>query len=67
MEDIKDAISEFIMLIAVIALIGYLLVIHTGTNPNQITPLYWAGFATPLFSQILKKMFNLVKALTSKQ
>lgn len=67
MEDIKDAVSEFIMLIAIIALVGYLLVVHTGTKPNEITPLYWAGFATPLFSQMLKKMFSLAKALTSSK
>lgn len=60
-EDKQDNLSEVIMLAAIITMIGWLLYEHTGTGEGQIAPVYWAGVATPLFSQIAKKMFNLMK------
>lgn len=60
-QDKQDNISENIMLFAIIAMIAWLLYEHTGMKEGQIAPVYWAGVATPLFSQIAKKMFNLMK------
>ncbi len=62
MDEVKqDNFNEMVMLGAIIAMVGWLMYAHTGTGEGQIAPVYWAGVATPLFSQIIKKMFNLMK------
>ena len=61
MDDKEENRNEIIMLVAIITMIGWLLYAHTGTEEGQIAPVYWAGVATPLFSQIAKKMFSLMK------
>lgn len=61
MDEIEDPISLWIVLGSIIAMIGWLLYKHTGAGDGQIQPVYWAGVATPLLSQIAKKMFNLKK------
>ncbi len=62
MDETNDNTSEWIVLGSIIAMIGWLLYKHTGIEDGQINPVYWAGVATPLLSQIAKKMFNLRKS-----
>ncbi len=59
MEELENPISEWLVLGSIIAMIGWLLYEHTGAGEGQIQAVYWAGVATPLLSQIAKKMFNL--------
>ncbi len=61
MDKFEDMISELIVLFSIVVMIGWLLYAHTGAGEGQIQPVYWAGVATPLLSQIAKKMFNLTK------
>ena len=61
MDETNDNTSEWIVLGSIIAMIGWLLYKHTGIEDGQINPVYWAGVATPLLSQIAKKMFSLRK------
>ena len=61
MDETNDNTSEWIVLGSIIAMIAWLLYKHTGIEDGQINPVYWAGVATPLLSQIAKKMFNLRK------
>ena len=60
MED-NDSIVNYIILGFICVMIGFLIYKHTGTETGQIAPVYWAGVATPLLSQIAKKMFDLKK------
>ncbi len=62
MDENDDTKGEWLVLGAIIAMIAFLLVKHTGIEDGQINPVYWAGVATPLLSQIAKKMFNLKKS-----
>lgn len=62
MDEINDNTSEWLVLGSIIAMIVWLLYKHTGIGDGQINPVYWAGVATPLLSQIAKKMFNLKKS-----
>lgn len=61
MEETEDMIMNYIVLIAICAMIGWLLYKYTGCGEGMIEPVYWAGVATPLLSQITKKMFKLIK------
>ena len=62
MEDVKkDAIIEYTLLGMIVALVGWLAYSHTGSEPNQLSPQFWAGVAVPLFAQLLRKTFDLKK------
>lgn len=56
-----DRIANYIILGFICIMIGWLMYKHTGSEDGQIGALYWAGVATPLLSQIAKKMFDLTK------
>ena len=56
-----DRIANYIILGFICVMIGWLMYEHTGSKDGQIGALYWAGVATPLLSQIAKKMFDLTK------
>jgi len=60
MEETDDMITNYIILGFICTMIGWLMYQHTGTGEGQIDAVYWAGVATPLLSQIAKKMFNLM-------
>ncbi len=62
MDEFEDNVSQWVVLFSIVIMIGWLLYKHTGSGEGQIQPVYWAGVATPLLSQIAKKMFNLRKA-----
>ncbi|MDP7430805.1 MAG: hypothetical protein QGG97_04555 [Flavobacteriales bacterium] len=61
MDESDDLITNYIILVFLCGMIGWLIWKHTGTEEGQIGALYWAGVATPLLSQITKKVFNLIK------
>lgn len=65
MEEKNDRLMDYFAFMALCVMIGWLLYKHTGTGVDQIKPLYWAGFATPLFSQVIRQMFNLLKKVSS--
>ncbi len=59
--EIEDPIFRYAILGFLITLIGWLVYNHTGTEQGQIEAVYWAGVATPLLSQVGKKLFSLGK------
>lgn len=61
MEESEDVLINCIVLAFICTMIGWLLYKHTGAGEGQIQPVYWAGVATPLLSQIARKVFNLRK------
>ncbi len=61
LEENDDSIVQYTVLGFIVIMIGWLLYAHTGSGDGQIEPVYWAGVATPLLSQIGKKMFKLGK------
>ncbi len=64
MDDMTDdPIVNYIVLGFIITVVGWLLYTHTGVGDGKIEPVYWAGVATPLLSQIAKKAFNLTSAI----
>jgi len=65
MEETDDRITNYIILSFICLMIGWLMYKHTGTGPGQIEAVYWAGVATPLISQIAKKVFNLMQTKPS--
>ncbi len=56
-----DRVQNYVILGFICLMIGWLMYEHTGTGEGQIDAVYWAGVATPLLSQIAKKMFSLMK------
>lgn len=61
MEENDDPYFAYMLLICIVAMVAWLLYKHTGVGKGQIDPVYWAGVATPLLSQIARKVFNLRK------
>lgn len=65
MEETEDRAMTYLSFLALCLMIGWLLYKYTGVENGMITPAYWAGFATPLFSQVVKQMFKLTKRIKS--
>ncbi len=60
-EDTREAIIQFSLLAFCFTVIGYLIHFHTGNEPDQINPVYWAGAVLPVLIQVSRKAFDLVK------
>ena len=59
--DTDDPIIRYTLLGFIVVVVGWLIYTHTGQEPGQIEAVYWAGVATPLLSQLIKKAFDLTK------
>jgi len=57
----EDVIREYTLLGFIVVLIGWLAYSHTGSEPNQLSPQFWAGVALPLLAQLIRKTFDLKK------
>ena len=59
--DMDDTVVKYTLLGFIVVVVGWLVYKHTGQEPGQIEAVYWAGVATPLLSQLVKKAFDLVR------
>ncbi len=57
----EDAVREYTLLGFIVVLIGWLAYSHTGSEPNQLSPQFWAGVVIPLLAQLIRKTFDLKK------
>ncbi len=60
-EEKVDAIIQFMLLGFILSLVGWLVYKHTGQQPNQLSPDFWAGAALPILVQLIRKTFDLKK------
>ncbi len=60
-EDTREAIIQFAILLFCFVVVGYLIYKHTGAEPNQINPVYWAGAILPVLIGVSRKAFDLVR------